>query len=306
MTTLEPPASLNDDGRRIWRETLQQLLAAGTRSRIDPNSLLAYVAAVQNLNRATHLIGQTDILIRQDGKPVHNPLLELQRQASATIAQFSKQFKLNAAPVPVEQSRPEQPGRWCDQHGRWECIGKTKAGRQCHGSAATGKQRCDKHVGVKLDSDPEHLLALDRKKNPLAGEPLDISPIEAFLWRVSVLAGEVARLDEVCHELERDELIWGKTAETTEEGEDGQTRKTTYGARLSMWLIARSERERMLHAAAEAALKANVEERLVRIAEQEGAVIHKLMLAVLGDFGIEASDPRIPEVLPRRLRELPA
>ena len=159
---------------------------------------------------------------------------------------------------------------------------------------------------VKVSEDANHLLALEQRRNPMAGQPMDIGPAEALLWRVRVLAGEVARLDEVIAGLEADELVWGKTHEVDDDTGAQPGTKTTYGARVNTWLIIRAQRERALQDACEAALRANIEERMVRLAEQQGASIHRLLMNVLTDFGVPLDDPRIGVIVPRRLRELTA
>jgi hypothetical protein len=200
-----------------------------------------------------------------------------------------------------------QQGRWCTEHQRYECTCNRSRGRGlCHGPAVLGIPRCKAHAGIDINSDPAHLLAQQQRANPLAGEPMDIGPSEALLWRVRVLAGEVSRLDDLIAGLERDELVFGTVREETTQTADGEFTKTTSEARMNVWLVLRAQRERMLQEACEAALRANIEERLVRLAEQQGAAIHRLLITVLGDFGIPVTDPRIPQVLPMRLRELTA
>lgn len=308
MAELDPPGFLNDRQRAIWVATTAQLLAAGSTARVNADALLAYVSAVATHERATALLAQTDILVQRDGKPVPNPALEVQRNAATVIARFSRQFGLNRpAPMGQQTLTGNQQGRWCAEHNRWECTAARSRGRGlCHGPAVIGLPRCKAHAGVDIHSDAAHLLAVEQRKNPLAGDPMDIGPAEALLWRVRVLAGEVARLDDLIAGLERDELVWGTVSEETSQTADGEFTRTTQAARLNVWIQLRAQRESVLQSACEAALRANIEERLVRLAEQQGAAIHRLLLLVLGDFGIEQTDPRIAVILPARLRELTA
>jgi hypothetical protein len=162
------------------------------------------------------------------------------------------------------------------------------------------------HVGKHLADDPQHILAVAQHSNPIAGQPMDIGPAEALLWRVRVLAGEVSRLDDLIAGLERDELVYGITREESTETPDGLLTRTVTESRINVWVVLRHQREQMLATACEAALRANIEERLVRLAEQQGAVIHHLLITVLVDFGISSDDPRIPQIIPQRLRELSA
>jgi P27 family predicted phage terminase small subunit len=317
MAELDPPAFLAGESRRIWVATVAQLMQAGTTARVNPDALLAYVSAVASHQRATALLSQTDILVERGGKPVANPALDVQAKAAQVIARFSRQYGLNraaGAPVagpmgpnnPTLTTTPDQ-GRWCDEHERWECTRNRSRGRgPCHGPSVLGMTACRAHAGVDIHSNAGHLLALQARKNPIAGQPMDIGPAEALLWRVRVLAGEVQRLDDLIAGLEQDELVWGVVSEETTETDAGPQVKSTSQSRISVWLVLRSQRERALQDACEAALRANIEERLVRLAESQGAVIHHLLLTVLADFGIEQDDPRIPMIIPARLRELSA
>jgi P27 family predicted phage terminase small subunit len=312
---LEPPSFIQGETLRIWRATVTQLLAAGTTARANPDALLAYVSAVATHQRSTAVLAQTDIIVQRDGKAVPNPALQVQRQAASTIARLSRQLGLNrtaaSQPGPMQTPNPSQEGqnrgRWCDEHRRWECTrGKKSNPGHCHSPSVLGYTACRMHVGKRLDDDPQHILAIEQQANPLRGQPLDIGPAEALLWRVRVLAGEVSRLDEMIAGLERDELVYGITREESTETPDGVLTRTVSESRVNTWVLLRHQRETMLATACEAALRANIEERLVRLAEQQGAVIHRLLLTVLGDFGIGADDPRIAQVVPRRLRELSA
>jgi P27 family predicted phage terminase small subunit len=317
MADLDPPAFLAGESRRIWVATVAQLMAAGTTARVNPDALLAYVSAVASHQRATALLGQTDILVDRGGKPVANPALDVQNKAAQVIARFSRQYGLNrpAATLganPMGQgnptsSTPAEQGRWCAEHERYECTRNRSRGRgACHGAAVLGLSACTAHAGVDIHENAAHLLALQSRKNPIAGQPMDIGPAEALLWRVRVLAGEVQRLDDLIAGLEQDELVWGVTQEETTETDAGPVVKSTSQSRINVWLVLRAQRERALQDACEAALRANIEERLVRLAESQGAVIHHLLLTVLSDFGIAQDDPRIPVIIPARLRELSA
>jgi P27 family predicted phage terminase small subunit len=308
VTALDPPPFLSPESRRIWTETREQLLASGTIARVNPDALLAFVSAVSSHRRATQLLEQTDVLVEDatTHKPAANPALEVQQRAATVIDKFTRQFGLNRRTLqPMTAADPMTVrGRWCETHSRWECTANRTRGRGlCHDIAVLGLGRCRNHAGVKISESPAHLLAQQRQRNPMAGEPMDITPAKALLWRVGVIAAEVARLDELIAALEADELVWGKVKET--EGEE-EGRRTEYAARLNVWLLIRKQREDALHAACTAAISAGLEERLVRVAEAQGALFHRIMITALGRFGIPPDDARIPEIMPAVIRELTA
>lgn len=43
---------------------------------------------------------------------------------------------------------PMQPGRWCEEHARYDCTRQRKRGGDCHGPAITGLDSCRMHAGV--------------------------------------------------------------------------------------------------------------------------------------------------------------
>lgn len=295
--SFDVPGYFDDNGKRIWRETLEQLMAAGTHSRVDPNSLTAYVGAIQRQARLNEILARSGML-NEKGRP--NPILGELRKEAQIIEKFAKQFRLNQT-QPIETASPvQQLGRYCPTHKKHECIGLTIRKALCHNSPVIGRDRCKKHCGVKLDEDPVHLLAVERRKNPLDREPLDVGPADGLLKRVQLYAAELEGLDELIHALERDELVWGKTQET--HGPDGTTAK--YESRLSVWIIARSHIERAYQSACTACLNAGIEERLVRLAEVQAQTMYRVMTTGFARMGIAADDPRIPEVMPALIREL--
>lgn len=197
------------------------------------------------------------------------------------------------------------PGTWyCAAHRQWHGACHKKHGGRCHNAVPEGLRVCRIHGGSTQQQQVVHLAAVEARRNPIAGQPMDIGPAEALLWRVRVLSGELARLDATIAGLEHDDLIWG----ITEAVQDTRTKSTQikYGARLNVWLLLREKREAALASACEAALRAGVEERLVRVAEQYGAVIHTAITRILARMDIPADDPRIGVVVPEVLRELTA
>jgi len=305
---LQPPAYLSAEGREIWADYKRRALSAGVTARLTAHHLEALVASTLEHRRAATLLSQTDILVNRGGNPVENPALAVRDRAARAITDLERKLGLHRITTPINAGDPTgNRGRWCETHKRWECTSDRAHGLGlCHAVAALGVGRCRFHAGVKLGDDPAHLLALQRRVNPLAGEPMDIGPAQALLWRVRVLAGEVSRLDVLIASLTADELVWGKVEESELAGGDQDSKRAVYASRLNTWLQLRAQREHALQAACEAALRSDIEERLVRLAEAEGAVIHRFTLRLLAAFGVAADDERIPVIVPGLLREIGA
>jgi Phage terminase, small subunit len=304
-----PPPGLDADGRRIWADYLELALARGVIAHVQVqlHTLERLVDAAQQYRRANALVRQTDILIDQGGTPKPNPALQIQDTAGRTVDRLERQLGLHRRAVPAHAptSPIRPPGVWfCNQHKQWHGTCHKHDGSPCHGTVMEGLTVCKMHGGGTSTAKVKHLAAQQARLNPMAGQPMNVTPAQALLWRIGVLAGEVARLDETVAALEAEDLTWGRMSESDSE-ETGK--KTVYGARLSLWVQLRAMRERELRELCEASLRAGVEERLVRVAEMQGAAIAKMLILVLTeDFGIDRADPRIAEKLPGRLRELTA
>lgn len=223
---------------------------------------------------------------------------------------------------PTDGAAPLHPeGTWyCEQHKMWHGKCHRKGGGRCHRPHTLGLPVCSMHGGRGNGQEARHLLAIEQNANPIAGEPMQIGAVDALLWRIGVLAGEVARLDVVVANLSAQQMVWGRTAysdsvETlTVEAADGDgqraarrtqaARRSEERAGLHMWQVLRAQRERELRQLCVETLHAGVEERRVEIAKQQAAVVYRVVLAILGDFGIGADDERIPVIVPARFREL--
>lgn len=306
MSELTPPDYFNTEHRAVWAELRIEALALGVIAQLNPDKLNSLVVHIIALRQAQSLLAQSGAMVIRDGKAAANPTNKVLEAEERTVNRLRKELRLGTHRQ--RGTNPKTAGKWCEQHGRWECVGHRQTdGAECHGLAVLGLDKCKRHSGVNTDKSPAHIAAIIERDNPLAGQPMDITPAQALLWRVRVLAGEVQRLDERIAQLEQDELVYGVTAETEEHGDDTVTSKVTRGPRINAWLILRSERERMLNVACEAALRAGVEQALVEIAREHVATLRTVILVALERIGgITADDPRIREQLPSIIRELTA
>ena len=79
--------------------TVNELHLMGLAARCDRDTLLAYAHAVVNHRKASHLVANSDILIRspQSGKLIRNPALVVQKDAAYAIRLFAQEFGLTPA-----------------------------------------------------------------------------------------------------------------------------------------------------------------------------------------------------------------
>jgi hypothetical protein len=202
----------------------------------------------------------------------------------------------------MEHDRPAgEQGHWCEEHTRWECTGNKHGGVRCHKSRLKGLAHCNFHVGRG------GVVKALAAKRPLDVEPLDMSPGEALLWRVRYIAAEVKALDVIVAGLEAEQVVWGREREVATDSGEFPGSQVTYSAKLNVWVQYRQQRERALIDACADAMRANVDERLVRMAEMQGGRIVTALNGIFEDLGLSADQRALlPEVVPRRIRELVA
>jgi hypothetical protein len=163
------------------------------------------------------------------------------------------------------------------------------------------------HPGDTRTSQAKIAAAKLVRKARTYGEPVDVSPGEALLQEVQRTAGIVGWLGEVIAGLEDGEVVWGIERRTDRSGGDWPGADVITSARPNVWVqLYQSERKHLV-ATCEAALRANVDERLVRLAEMQGGRIVAALNGIFTDLGLTAEQrDKLPEVVPRRLRELVA
>jgi hypothetical protein len=200
--------------------------------------------------------------------------------------------------------------------GKRRCWGRSKkTGKQCGVMAMTGQNVCNRHGGSAPQSirAGENRAAEERARKLVEtyGRKIETTATEALLDEVQWTAGHVAWLRERVQEIESEAmtagadrehpLVWGVTREKS----GGEDRGTTEEAAPSIWLkLYQQERTHLVKVCAEA-IKAGIEERRVRLAEAQGALIAQAIRAILGDLQLTPEQQaRVPEVVPRHLRAL--
>jgi hypothetical protein len=145
------------------------------------------------------------------------------------------------------------------------------------------------------------------------GLPRDVDPHDALLEEIARTAGHVDFLAGVIRSMSPGALVWGVTggSATVEKGvkadkvTDSTATVLTEGAGINTWLTLYHQERVHLVNVCKTAIGCGIEERRVRIAEQQGAMLASVIQAILGDLGV-ATDPRVPEIVGRRLREVAA
>lgn len=215
--------------------------------------------------------------------------------------------------------------RLCARHKLWpipdekRCTAhlnrnhKTDPGGRCPLPARAGQKVCGMHGGktpqaLKVAKD----RVIEEKARRLVdtyGLKVETTATEALLEEVQWTAGHVAWLRQRVQEIEQyssnsdseNPLVWG----VTRRKEGGEDRGVTEEAAPSIWLkLYQTERTHLVKVCTEA-IRAGIEERRVRLAESQGALVAEAIQAILNDLHLSVDQQAlIAEVVPRHLRAL--
>ena len=196
---------------------------------------------------------------------------------------------------------------------RTRCVAKARtSGEQCKRVAIEGGTVCRSHGGaapnVKAAAARRVAEARAAEEMRLLAAPVDISPGDALIELVQWTAGEVRywRAEvSLLAEADPDALTWGRTRHEDGIGPEGPIDKTTTEAVPHVAYRMLTDAQDRLARYAAAALRAGVEERRVRLAEDQGALVAQVIRAILDDLHLTADQAsRVPEVVPHHLRLL--
>lgn len=199
-----------------------------------------------------------------------------------------------------------------------KCTAKRTDGEPCKAWAVTGLKVCRVHGASSPRSKAKRARALAEEKAAKAmrlfAEPVDIDPARALVELVQWTAGEVAYWREQVRALaesvatsdggeDAPSLVWGKTREKI----GGEDYGSTYEAAPRVEYRMLTDAQDRLAKYAAAALKAGVEERRVKLAEDQGALVAQVIRSILDQLDLSpAQAAKVPEVVPTQLRLLTA
>lgn len=181
--------------------------------------------------------------------------------------------------------------------------------RPCGAPATTGLTVCYRHGGATPTAKAKAARAKTeiRAAREVArlGVKITTHPAEALIDLVHWTAGEVAYWRDVVTQLEQDgghqALTWGVTR-IKDGGDDAGTTQEAKPHAAYLMLTQASDR---LASYATAALKAGVDERRVRLAEAQGALVADVIRGVLDALNLTPQQwELVPTVVPAQLRLL--
>lgn len=187
------------------------------------------------------------------------------------------------------------------------CGAQLRNGEACRQYPMRGGTRCKLHGGAspQARAAAARRVTEDKARRILAtyGQKVDTNPVEALLDEVCWTAGHVAWLRERVRDLEAQQLVWGTTQQVEKGATEFAGTDTTQAAVPNVWLdLYQRERTHLVNVC-KAAIAAGIEERRVRLAEQQGDLIVQVLQGILGELALTAEQSaRVPEVASRHLR----
>lgn len=191
-----------------------------------------------------------------------------------------------------------------------KCTAKRTDGEPCKAWAVTGLNVCRVHGASSPRSKAKRARAVAEEKAAKAvrlfAAPVDVDPARALVELVQWTAGEVAYWREQVRalaETDPEKLTWGMTR--LKEG--GDDRGLTLEAKPNVAYLMLTDAQDRLAKYAAAALKAGVEERRVKLAEDQGELVAQVIRRVLDRLDLSQWQAEmVSTVVPEELRALSA
>lgn len=179
------------------------------------------------------------------------------------------------------------------------------SGEPCKQPVVPGTNRCRFHGGaakqVRAKGQLRLAEAAARELVETYGRKVETTAVEALLDEVQWTAGHVAWLRQQVAALEEKALVWGATQIKT----GGQDGGITEAAEPNVWLRLYQQERTHLVKVCESAIRCGIEERRVRLAEAQGALVAQVIKAILADLQLTDEQlAKVPEIVPRHLRAL--
>ena len=192
------------------------------------------------------------------------------------------------------------------------CGAKTRGGGTCKNPPVTGATRCRMHGGaspqaLRKAQERVALANAEREAARIGITRRDIHPAEALIELVQFTAGEVDYWRHVVSQVDDQDLVWGRTQHRDGVGPEGPVDVTTREAKPHIAYVMLERASDRLATYAAAALKAGVQERQIRLAEQQGAAVAVAIRSILDQ--LQLTPPQlelVPTIVPAALRSLAA
>jgi hypothetical protein len=169
-----------------------------------------------------------------------------------------------------------------------KCGATTKNGTPCqkpagYGTTHVGIGKCRFHGGTKKNS---RKAAIVKEAIVFMGAPLDINPLDAIIWCIKITAGEIQFLGEQIAAVPPDQWI----------------EHAIIGKQMNILQRARADAQDRLVRYSKDAISLGLAERAIRMAEQFGVTIARLLEGVYQDLELTpAQKKRWPIIVRKHL-----
>lgn len=194
-------------------------------------------------------------------------------------------------------------------HDKPKCGARKRQGEGCcrrpagWGTSHPGTGRCKLHGGATVSHRDAAAEAIAREAVITYGLARDIPATDALLEEVHWTAGHVAWLRERVAELEPEALVWGVTEESDQQATEFPGTNTTRAAKPNVWLQLYREERKHLVDVTKAAISAGIEERRVKLAEAQGALLNSVLRRIFDRLDLTPEQRSLlPLVVPEELR----
>lgn len=196
-----------------------------------------------------------------------------------------------------------------------QCAAKAKGtGEQCRRAPIAGGTVCRVHGGASSRVqaaaarrvEEEAAAAELAKAMATLGHPAgNVDPAEALLDEIRWTHAHVQWLRSKVQGLSSDDLVWGRTQTDAGIGPQGPVDTTTEKSGPNVWYqMYLTEREHLVKVTS-AALRAGIEERRVKLAEQQGDLVAAVVNRILAALNLTPEQAaQVPIIVPREFRAL--
>lgn len=206
--------------------------------------------------------------------------------ASGNKTAYAKAMEANKREE-IDKRKNNGARRHVRAHGGARCEARKRGGGTCNNVAGMGTThlgigRCKFHGG----STPNHRANAVAQEAVLLGAPKEINPLDAILWCIRLTAGEIDFYTEQMAVLEEKEWM-----------ED-----TMLGKQMHVFARERGIAQERLVRFSKTATDLNLGERAIRLAEQYGNTIARLLAGLLEDLKPFISDEGL-KMIPTLIRK---
>lgn len=194
------------------------------------------------------------------------------------------------------------------------CGATRKRGGRCArpagwGTDHVGAGHCKNHGGCTPNGELYGAGILAKRELAVMGRPIDIEPAEAILECIRITAGTILYASERIAELDAADAV-GPVRTTKRRPLKGEYGQETHGDDVEevayeapaahIWIVMRDSAMDRIVSYSAVALRLGIEERRIKLAEDQGQLLADVIRGVLADLGV-ANHPDAPVVVRRHL-----